>query len=133
MTNQATITDIVQYPQVTNWVAAMSDGTYRWVLPGTGSLLDGGPTPDWVHRMDGTESARWGKLPASTLTAPTATVAHLAALSSDWRTAQAAADQARERLAQACRDAKAAGMSAYRMEQITGASDPTIRKWLNAK
>ena len=125
-----TITDIVQVPQVTNWVGCLSDGTYRWVLPGTRTLLPGGPTADWMRRIDGAQSVRWGGTPTGAPVAPTETAAQLAALTAEWREAQQAADTARGLLADAARTAHRGGMSAYRLGQITGASEPTIRKWL---
>lgn len=54
----------------------------------------------------------------------------LAELATTWREAQQGAEQAREALATAARAAHAGGMSAYRVQQLTGASEPTVRKWL---
>ena len=54
----------------------------------------------------------------------------LATLASRWRESQSAEHVAREALAEAAREAKAAGMSAYRISQVTGAAPDTVAKWL---
>lgn len=53
-------------------------------------------------------------------------------LATTWRESQTAEESAREALATAAREAKAHGMSAYRIGQLTGAASDTVAKWLRS-
>lgn len=56
----------------------------------------------------------------------------LAHIAEEWRDLQARADDARESVAAAARDAHEGGMSAYRIAKATGAAPDTVRKWLQS-
>ena len=58
--------------------------------------------------------------------------ARLAHFAEEWKNLQARAEDAREALAQAARDASAEGVTAYRIRAITGAAPDTVRKWLQS-
>jgi hypothetical protein len=123
------IVDIVQVPQVTNWIACMDDGTYRWVLPGTRQPLPDGPTAEWMARHDGAHSTRWGTLPQSVPAAPTATAAQLQTLGTVARDAQARRDAAFAALRDATLAAIAEGMTEKRAAEMAGVDRMTVRRW----